>query len=81
MSTDLTPDEMAHLDYPSDTELEALSEEREAIRREMAEESGAHFESDEDEGIWVDSPEYHDWQAEFYSELSEFDEVFDPYEY
>lgn len=54
-------------------------QEREAIRREMAEESRAQ--SDEDEGIWVDSPEYNDWRAELYSELSEFDDVSDPYDY
>lgn len=73
---------MMDTDYTDEnSDLANAEEERDAIRREMAEESGAHFESDEDEGIWVGSPEYHDWQAEFYSELSEFDEVFDPYEY
>lgn len=82
MSTDQNWEDASYeLADQTSEQTDAEDQEREAIRREMAEESGAHVESDEDEGIWVGSPEYNDWHAEFYSDLSEFDDVYDPYEY
>lgn len=77
MDANLGPMTGLPYDELDDQILDSMDQEREAIRREMAEEMGSEL----DEGIWVGSPEYHDWHADHYSDLTEFDDVFDPYEY
>lgn len=76
MSTDQDWEDASYeLADQTSEQQDAEDQEREAIRREMAEEQGTEL----DDGMWTGSYEYRDLTEERYDDFD--GDVFDPYEY